>query len=49
MINAIAGHAEARDETLIYWPANASVSVLRLDASGSWSVEKGEVMRSHVN
>ena len=43
-----AGHVEARDETLVYWPANASISVLRRDGQG-WSVEKGEVMRSHVN
>lgn len=48
VINTVAGHLEARDETLVYWPANASISVLRSHGSG-WSVERGEVMRSHVN
>lgn len=49
VLNSIVGWAQGRDETLVFWPANASVTVLREAAGGGWSAEAGEQMRTRVN
>jgi probable phosphoglycerate mutase len=49
VLNTIVGAQEERDETLVFWPANASVTVLRENAAGRWDVEPGEQMHSIVN
>lgn len=49
VLNTIVGAQDERDETLVYWPANASVTVLRESDRGGWNVDLGEQMRSIVN
>ncbi|MEM1187943.1 MAG: histidine phosphatase family protein [Pseudomonadota bacterium] len=49
VLNTILGWAEHRDETLLYWPANASITVASEDTEGHWDFEPGEQMRSRVN
>ena len=49
VINAIVGRLQHREETLVFWPANASITILEKTADG-WAVaELGESMRSIVN
>lgn len=49
VLNTIVGAQEQRDETLVFWPANASVTALHAIGDGAWSVTLGEQMRSRVN
>ena len=49
VLNAIVGWQEQRDETLVFWPANASVTELRGGDRSGWQVSLGEQMRSRVN
>jgi probable phosphoglycerate mutase len=49
VLNSIVGWVQGRDETLVFWPANASVTVLREAVDGRWSVEVGEQMQTRVN
>ena len=49
VLNSIVGAQQGRDETLVFWPANASVTVLRETAGNAWDVELGEQMSSVVN
>ena len=49
VLNAIVGTQLRRDETLVFWPANASVTTLREKDGGGWQVTLGEQMRSRVN
>lgn len=52
VINTIAGWQQQRDETLVFWPANASITRLqeRSAVGGAvWEVSLGEQMRSVVN
>jgi len=49
VLNTIVGAQEQRDETLVFWPANASVTALRAVSDGAWQVTLGEQMRSRVN
>jgi len=49
VLNSIVGWTRGSDETLVFWPANASVTVMREAADAAWSVEVGEQMRSRVN
>ena len=49
VLNTILGWAETRDETLLYWPANASITVALEAEDGSWQFELGAQMRTRVN
>lgn len=49
VINAVAGRLQQRDETLCFWPANASVTHLRLAAGQLELVALGEEMASVIN
>jgi probable phosphoglycerate mutase len=49
VLNTVVGWIEGRDETLSFWPANASVTRLSAEAGLPWQVERGEQMRSRVN
>ena len=49
VLNTIVGWAEGRDETLVFWPANASVTAGYCDARGRWRFDVGEQMPSRVN
>ena len=49
VINAVVGALQGRAETLVCWPANASITELRRSASGLELVQIGEQMKSRVN
>jgi len=49
VLNTLVGAQEKRDETLLFWPANASITVFRQDGEGAWSVRLGQEMASRVN
>ncbi|MEL7043946.1 MAG: histidine phosphatase family protein, partial [Pseudomonadota bacterium] len=49
VLNTILGWAEDRDETLLFWPANASITMALEASDGSWQFELGVQMRSRVN
>jgi probable phosphoglycerate mutase len=49
VINTLVGSLEQREETLVFWPANASVTVLTEDSSGLRTERLGEEMQSVVN
>jgi probable phosphoglycerate mutase len=48
VINAIVGAMRGEDATLVFWPANCSVTTLAREGT-EWTVCEGEVMRSTVN
>ena len=48
VINTIVGWIRDVDETLVFWPANASVTTVTF-ADGIWTAETGEEMESRVN
>ena len=48
VLNTIVGWLRKADETLLFWPANGSITTL-LPQSQGWEANLGEVMRSHVN
>lgn len=48
VINAIVGAMRGEDSTLVFWPANCSVTTLARDGS-EWIAREGAVMRSVVN
>jgi probable phosphoglycerate mutase len=49
VINAVVGHLQRREETLCFWPANASITVLAQGADGLAVSALGEQMASRVN
>lgn len=49
VINALVGHCQGREETLVFWPANTSVSELRRTGEELYVHELGEQMASRVN
>jgi probable phosphoglycerate mutase len=49
VLNTIAGWQKQCDETLCFWPANASVTVLTHSGAEGWSITLGEQMQSRVN
>lgn len=50
VLNTIVGAQEQRDETLVFWPDNASVCTLREKKDGGgWHVTRGAQMPSRVN
>ncbi len=49
VLNTVVGAQEGSDKTLLFWPANASITVLTENDQGSWDVALGEQMSSIVN
>jgi probable phosphoglycerate mutase len=49
VINAVAGHVLGREETLCFWPDNASVTHLRLQGDSLLLVSLGKEMHTTVN
>lgn len=49
VINTAIAALEQRDETLVFWPANASVTTLARGSDGLEVISRGEAMRSRVN
>ena len=49
VLNAAVGWHEGREETLVFWPANASITELHCDAAGNWRAETGAQMQTRVN
>lgn len=49
VLNAVVGWHRGSDETLVFWPANASVTELLCDSRGQWRACPGEQMRTRVN
>lgn len=49
VLNTIVGAVQDRDETLVFWPANASITELEWTPAGYRLVQLGEQMASHIN
>ena len=49
VLNTIVGAVQDRDETLVFWPANASITELEWTPAGYRVVRLGEQMTSHIN
>jgi len=49
VINAILAQVLRRESTLVFWPANASVTVLQRDGVALSLLERGEELPSRVN
>ncbi|MEM1404653.1 MAG: histidine phosphatase family protein [Pseudomonadota bacterium] len=49
VINALVGHCQGRENTLVFWPANTSVTELRRTGEELYVHELGEEMASRVN
>ena len=49
VINTIVGELQERDETLLFWPANGSITTLERRNGALAVVALGEEMRSRVN
>lgn len=49
VINAVVGYLQSQDDTLVFWPANASITQLEQTETGLQVLSLGETMDTHVN
>ncbi|MEO0436461.1 MAG: histidine phosphatase family protein [Pseudomonadota bacterium] len=49
VINSVVGHCDGKENTLVAWPANASISMLKVDEGVLGLVTLGEQMQTRVN
>ncbi len=49
VINTVVGHLQGRDDTLVFWPANASITQLEQTGTDLRLLSLGEEMDTHVN
>ncbi|MEM6544632.1 MAG: histidine phosphatase family protein [Pseudomonadota bacterium] len=49
VINSIVGHCEGKENTLVAWPSNASITTVTLDDGVLTLAALGEQMRTRVN